>query len=360
MNPIETAGRHLLAGKSLAFSRYVGCLAATRGDLKEAVALYDHLQPRSLYSDIIKKSAIPAANTTDSNWAAPLAPLETLASAFIQTLSPRSIIGRMAGFRRVPFNISVPRSTSGTSVSWVGSGQPTMVTAMSLETVNFKHSKIAGIVVATRELVTSANPDATQLFHDDLSNGIVEFSDQQFLDPSVSEIVGVSPAAITNGAPSIASVGDTADAFAEDFKALVALIDTSLVAPFLIMRPTTAVGLAALDSQLTSHVGALGGTIGGIPVITSANVPSDADSPSDNLIVLVDAADIFLSDDGISITSSEHAILQMVSNPDSPVTASTEFISLWQRNLVAVMATRFVRWQRRRENSVAFLTGASY
>jgi hypothetical protein len=145
-----------------------------------------------------------------------------------------------------------------------------------------------------------------------------------------------------------------------DFKALVALIETNLVAPFLIMSVKTAVGLATLDCQLTRDVGASGGTIGGIPVVTSANAPADANSPSDGLIVLCDAADIFLSDDGVSFTTSEHSILQMVSNPDSPVTANTEFVSLWQRNLVAVMATRFIRWQRRRENSVAYLTGCSY
>jgi hypothetical protein len=244
MNALENAGRTVTHAKALAFSRYIGCLAATKGDPNEAVALYEHLAPRSLYSDTIKKSAIPGANTTDTNWASPLSPLETLASAFIETLRPRTIIGKMSGFRRVPFNINVPRSTSGTSVSWVGSGAPTIVSAMSLESVVFKHSKIAGIVVATRDLVTSSKPDAVQLFHDDLSGAIVEFSDAQFLDPSVSEIVGVSPASITNGSPSIPSTGSTATAFAADFKALVALIETNLVAPFLIMSVKTAVGLA--------------------------------------------------------------------------------------------------------------------
>jgi hypothetical protein len=50
----------------------------------------------------------------------------------------------------------------------------------------------------------------------------------------------------------------------------------------------------------------------------------------------------------------------MSTAPDSPRTASTTLVSLWQQNLVAVLVRRYIRWQRRREGSVAILTGVPF
>jgi hypothetical protein len=50
----------------------------------------------------------------------------------------------------------------------------------------------------------------------------------------------------------------------------------------------------------------------------------------------------------------------MDDNPDSPPTASTTMISLWQHNLIAIGVRRFIRWQRRREGSVAYISGVPF
>jgi hypothetical protein len=51
----------------------------------------------------------------------------------------------------------------------------------------------------------------------------------------------------------------------------------------------------------------------------------------------------------------------MDSAPDSPPTASTNMISLWQVNQMAIRAERWITWQRRRTSAVAYIgPGAHY
>ncbi|MBR1231976.1 phage major capsid protein [Bradyrhizobium sp. AUGA SZCCT0182] len=359
-NPIETAGRAVIAGKALAFSQFVACTAISDGRRKEALQTFEHRYPRSLHLDVIRKTAIAPASTADGTWAGPLAPINSLAAAFVEYLRPLTVIGQMQGFRKMPFNTRAPRTTAGTSVGWSGAGSPMLVSAMSFETMTFESSKIGGIVVFTDELARSAEPDAPELIRQDLAGAVAEFSDVAFLDPTIAEVVGVSPASITYGAPTVASTGTTADAFAADFRALCALIETNMIAPYLVMKATTAIALAAMNVQLTRNVGAKGGNIAGIPVIISASTPTDSNSPSDGTIILIDAAEVFMNEGGLEFDASKNAIVQMSNAPDSPVTAATQMQSLWQNNLIGVLVRRYIRWERRRENSVAVLTGVGY
>jgi len=71
----------------------------------------------------------------------------------------------------------------------------------------------------TEELAKSSDPDAAELIRQDLAGACCPiFPTLLFLDPTIAEVVGVSPASITYGAPTVASVGTSASAIAEDFK----------------------------------------------------------------------------------------------------------------------------------------------
>jgi hypothetical protein len=77
------------------------------------------------------------------------------------------------------------------------------------------------------------------------------------------------------------------------------------------------------------------------------------------MIILLDSAEILLADAGVEFSTSEQATVQMSTTPDSPVTASTELVSLWQHDLLGILCTRYVYWARRRDGAVAFLSGFS-
>jgi hypothetical protein len=105
-----------------------------------------------------------------------------------------------------------------------------------------------------------------------------------------------------------------------------------------------------------------GGELLGIPVITSENIPSTGGSPTDgDPIIVLSAPDILLADDGqVSIDASQEASLQMDTAPDSPATASTTFISLWQQNQIGIRAERYINWAKRRTTAVAYISNAKY
>jgi valyl-tRNA synthetase len=76
---------------------------------------------------------------------------------------------------------------------------------------------------------------------------------------------------------------------------------------------------------------------------------------------LLSAPDILLADDGqVSIDASQEASLQMDTAPDSPATASTTFVSLWQQNQIGIRAERYINWAKRRSTAVAYISNAKY
>jgi hypothetical protein len=100
----------------------------------------------------------------------------------------------------------------------------------------------------------------------------------------------------------------------------------------------------------------------GFPVITSENVPATGGSPTDGYaITFILPGEILLADDGgVMVDISREATLQMETTPDSPFSASTSLVSLWQHNMVAVKVERFITWQKRRTNAAALIASAKY
>jgi hypothetical protein len=97
-------------------------------------------------------------------------------------------------------------------------------------------------------------------------------------------------------------------------------------------------------------------------VITSENIPSTGGSPTDgDPIIMLSAPDILLADDGqVSIDASQEATLQMDSAPDSPATASTTLVSLWQQGQIGIKADRWINWVKRRSTAVSYIQNAKY
>jgi hypothetical protein len=95
------------------------------------------------------------------------------------------------------------------------------------------------------------------------------------------------------------------------------------------------------NNKLFPDVNKDGGSIEGIPVVTSENIVANGGSPADGaLIAFINASDILLADDGaVDVDISTEASIQTDSAPDSPTTASTTLVSLWQTILVGIVAS---------------------
>jgi HK97 family phage major capsid protein len=350
-----------LLPKGTAFTRYAMALAATKGAKMEAAEYARRWHDSTPEVELMLKAAVAAGTTTDATWAAPLVPtIQSITSEFLELLRPATILGKIPGMRQVPFNVKVAAQTGGGSYGWVGEGLAKPVTKLAFGAVTLGMAKCAGIIVLTEELVRLSSPSAEAAVQADMIAGIAAFLDVQFTDPAVAAVANVNPASITNGTVAIASSGPTGDNARADIKALIATFvaaNLSLASAVLLMSEANAFALGTalnpLGQQFFPQLGTNGGTIMGIPVVTSSALGTN--------IILVDARGILYADDGgVTLDVSREASLQMDTAPVTPSVDATVLVNLWQNNLVGLRAERYINWVRARIQSVKYVSGATY
>jgi hypothetical protein len=218
-------------------------------------------------------------------------------------------------------------------------------------------------------LAKFATPGADALIREDLLAACATAIDTALLDPSLPGETNVSPASITNGATTITSTGSTALQIAADLRSLFAVLadaGVNFIAPVLITSPRTAIGLSmkmdTAGSPSFPNMTAAGGTLGGVPLIVSANLVNSGDSPLGSIIVLLDAAELIVGEDpgGTRLDQSTEASVTLNTVPDSPVSQNTIFSSLWQADLQGWRVVRTISWKMARPGAVAVLSGVNY
>lgn len=342
------------------FARYVAALALSKGNLMQAVEIAKRWDNTTPEVGAILRAAVAAGTTTDTTWAAPLINYQVMQSEFIELLRPETILGKLNGYRRVPFNIKIPRQTAGASVGWVGEGMSKPVSKLDFDNVTLPWAKMAVIVVITAELARFSNPDAEMLIRDDLIATIAAFMDQQFIDAAVTASA-IRPASINATSPNIPSTGSTVALVTADLsKALLAMTTAhiQLRKPVWIMSPQAAMFLATLRTAQdlfaypSMAVGSASLSLMGIPVVVSGSVPVSAGLSS---ITLLEQSELMVADDGQTmIDTSTEASLQMDSAPATP---PTPLVSLWQQNLLGIKAERYAYWLMRRVAAAQEITG---
>jgi len=359
---------HRSLPKGTAFTRYAMALAASKGNIMGAAEVAkQRWGTTSPEIEQILRAAVAAGTTTDTNWAKPLAPYQDMQNEMIELLRPLTIIGRMTGFRNIPFNVRMPRQTSGSTVGWVGQAAPKPVTKLAFDTVSVPHAKIAAIIAITDELARLSTPSAEATVRQDLLDTIAQFMDVQFIDPTIAASADVSPGAVTNGITGVDATGATVAAVTTDLNAALtalAVANIGMRAPYWVMHNRafnflrtlrTAQDIYAFRDELNA------GRLLGYPVIASNNVPlrdQNAGGGTEGYIVLMDAAEVFMADDGETMLDvSREASLQMDTAPSA---GAQSLVSLWQNNLVGIRAERYVYWQRRRDAAVYLIDMVTY
>lgn len=337
-------------------------IAKAAGDGLPTLDYFNARWPNAPHAGLVAKAAVEGGRVDGTTWGAELAPLQTLASAYVEIIRNRAVIGRLTGYREMPFATRFPIQTGSTGFSFVPEGGPVPAGAMSFVEGTFKPLKAGGIVITTQELARLSSPKAEDIIARDLGDGLAGFLDSAFLDPSNAGVAGESPASVLYGAPSLNASGDTPTAAAQDLRDVLALVTSELTAPFWIMRRTTATHLAAtdIDGGPFKDLGPNGGSIFGIPVLTTGNMAQTGDSPPRNRIALLDAAELLLGDGGLEVRTAREGDVMMNTAPDSPMTASTVLVNLWQHNLLAFMGIRYVNWSMRRAGGAAYLDSVTY
>lgn len=368
----------------IAFARQAICLIRAQGDHAKAFHLAQRHYPNSdtliklfraqadganLEEIIRTKATVAAGTTSDSTWAAPLAYQQTTSQDFINYLRPRTLIGQ-ANFRPIPFNVRIPRQTSGGTARWVGQGKSKPVTKFDFDAIFSAFTKVAAISVITEELARFSDPAAEALIRDQLADAVIERIDSDLFDPDIPAVANVNPAGLLNGVAPVAGPSGTVDPDsircailglwapwdATNMGARPAYYTTPAVARFLaFMRD--ALGTVAFPGMT-----ATGGTLDGIPVRTSQYLANNGGSGGSPFI-LVDESEIYLADDGsVTLDASREASIEMSDTPtgSSSATVTTQgspLVSMFQTNSIALRAERFIWWGARRSVAVQWIDG---
>lgn len=343
----------------MGFVRYCKALAACQGNRYDAIGYAAGMQSwrdTTPEVELLLRAASNPATTTNVPWAGALVPTVThLGSEFMALLRNKTVIDKIPGLRRVPFDCQVPAQTGGGTYKWVGEGGQKPVGMLAFTTKSVAHYKISGILTFTLELARSASPDAESTFRDEMVAGISAFKNAQFIDPSVAANAGVNPASITNGVTGIPATSNPLVDIATLLNSFVTA-NIPLEGVVLIMSESNAFVLSNRRSAMGApdfpSVSISGGSVSGVPVITSQ-------AAGTNIIAVAPSYILYAEDAGVSIDVSTQASVQMLDNPAAP-DATSVFRSFWQENLIGLRAEQFCAWTKGHANAVNMITTTAY
>lgn len=323
---------------SLEYAKYLGCLAEAGGPIG-ATKLYLQKFPHSLGAPLLQKAAVAAGSTTGTGWAAELVAAKPLEDAFIALMRSQSLLGRIPGLRRVPFNARIPIETAGANYQWVSELAPKPATAMAFANgpilTALKH---AAIVAVSRELLELSVAGMEGALRDTLLDGLTSFTDRQFLDPAIAAVAGKNPASITNGTVAIPATAS----YQTDVQ--------TLLTAFFAANPNATNAVLVTNAGHASQIRSWNGGGGvGVDVLVS-------DAALGNTVA-INPSGVLVADQGAAVTISREASIQMNDAPDHPVVATTVLVSAFQTNQAFFRIERIVNWAVAVANSVKYLAG---
>jgi HK97 family phage major capsid protein/HK97 family phage prohead protease len=371
-NPVIQVRERLEPG--IGFARAAKCLFVSRLEYRPPLEIAKEMYPGDdRLVQHFTKTAVSAGTTTGATWAGPLVDPANLASEFVEFLRPQTILGKFGtngipSLRRIPFNVRITGQTSGGDGYWVGQGAPKPLTKFDFNATTHTFAKVAAIAVIAQELARFSSPSADALVRQGLADAIRARLDTDFVDPDKGAVANVSPASITNNiAPLTTSGSSEADVRADVARIFAPFIAANLTPTngVWIMSTTRALSLSlmmnALGQPVYPSITMNGGTFMGMPVIVSEYVVTG--SPASDLVILVNASDIYLSDDGqVTVDASTEASLQMDDAPtnNSATPTATSLVSMFQTNSIALRAERYINWSRRRAQAVQYLENVNW
>jgi HK97 family phage major capsid protein len=329
--------------RGMDLARVARVLAAYKevGELEFAEA-----PPRVLEAIKALKSAVSAGRIDGNGWGAELAPYSNVSTAFMESLRNVGAFFRISdSMMKVPLRSQLTAITASATGYISGEGSAKKLTRMSLESEYVDAFKAAGFVIVSNELL-KIGALADPLINTELRGAVSYTADQQFLT------------ILDAGANTSASAGSTVAAVQQDLKTALASLDLGATSKlFFIASPDRVKLLATMTIDGGFAFGDVNPVTGGT-LLKTPLIPSDA--CADGSFYVVDASGLAGNTEGIIVENFRHASIQMDDAPDSPPSASTTLISLFQSGLTAIQASTWAGAKVVRSNSVYKLTGVDW
>lgn len=316
-------------------------LLKARGHRSDAAALAESAgAPR--VANVLKAAASPAT-------LAQLSDYRLMAAGFSAALQSHGLFdAALPAMQRVPLatatvgNVAIG-ATAGIAVE-LG---VKVVSRLTLENGQLTPIKAASIIALTNELLRAAPVEAQRIVSRELINACALAADRQFLAVALA------------GVTAFTSAGSTAVAFRSDLAGLLSLVTTYqtsrlfLAMPSLVCKTLSVMGANSTNATPAfPDLGPQGGTISQIPVVVT-------NACGTGVVTLLDASRFAGAADPVTIDDFRHASVQFDAAPDSPPTASTNVISLFQLNMAGILAERWIGIQRLSSASVASVSNSN-
>jgi HK97 family phage major capsid protein/HK97 family phage prohead protease len=320
------------------------------------------------------KTAVNANDSTTAAGALEWAYAQNIASEFVEYLRPMTLIGRIQGWRRVPFNVRVGGMDGGSTGYWTGQGLAVPVSRPTSNSISLGITKVGGICVITKELAMLSTPSAEAMVRDDLARALQQKADASLINPNEGGSTNVQPASLTYNVTARQASGTDFAAFKADWKAMTSNFyanNISLSGAVVIMKEELAEALSLMVTSLglpqfpSMQDWASGnGRLMGRPVLTTQVADTTGSPDWDNLLILLQPNQVFFADDGgASVEASDQVSLQMDDAPTNKSTATAtgaSVVSMFQTDSIAIKALRHVNWTKARSQACQLIRSAAY
>lgn len=292
----------------------------------------------------MRKAAVPAIGTSDAPWIG-----DADAQPIVDAVQRRSVPGRLLalGAQAVPARRLLPvDSGDDPEPTWTTEGAAVPLARITSGYLTADPTNYTLMLAYTKDLLRLADARARTLITARSIRAVVRGDDRAMISDTAAS--AAQPAGILAGLSAVGSGSPTE--LALDFERLVADVrDGDALAPVFVTSARGAAYLAASSLQAFKDLGITGGTISRAPAIVSPAAGAR--------LILLDASSIAIADDGIDVSRSEQAAIEMVDNPSASSVSGTgaQLVSAFQANAVVLRYVRWLSWQRLVSDAVAFI-----
>jgi hypothetical protein len=276
---------------------------------------------------------------------------------FGQVVDGLDLIGRSRPVN-VPAGVPFLGAVTAPTANWFAGGAAVPMSRALLSRDTMQPMQVGCLIVLTEDLLRASDARAEGLVLQMMTRSARIASDAAFISSSNGGD-DATPASITNAATPISSSGDLAD----DAEAAIAAFGGSLATACWAMSPQLAAqaGLRANAGGAGADLGALGGTLAGLPCYTTEGMTHDSTGGE---LVLFDRSAVAVCDEGYSIARSRHASLEFADNPTGnstvPTTMQRKVVSLFQAGAQALLMVRRINFVLASPTAVVVVSGCSY
>ncbi len=321
------------------FARLGFALAKMAGD---TVAAVEYTRDKGwARPERICRAAVNAGTTADPNFAASLVEYRNVSSAFLAAIAVQSPLDALAGLAagNIPARKRIVLSTIALNGSMVAEGAPKPVSQLAFDTTLTEEQKAIAIVVVTDELLRMADAAGITLLQRELANGCAAAANVKFLSD------------LAAAASSAGTIAGGTDFLADLHDALSAITSRGTGRAVAIVPPAVAVDLSMAAGSAYDQMTPTGGTIRGVRVMVSDQVPNGAD------VIVVDPSKLNIDPGIVTLATSTAGAIQMDDNPSA---GAQNLVSLYQTNSAALRAERRISYSILRSDAAAVITNADY